>query len=98
MWDKINTPLYQNVYDYILARIHFPYNLLHKSSSVSASDKQVLINIYCSKIVHALQCAENAAVPICRVRICSEIPHWSDNSDFVDVCVDAKFWFTHADR
>lgn len=92
MWDKINTPLYQKVCDDILARIRVPYNLLHKSSSVAASDKQVLINIYCSEIVHALQCAEKAAVPICRVRIGSEIPHWSDNSDLVNACADAKFW------
>ncbi|XP_065574920.1 uncharacterized protein LOC136036545 [Artemia franciscana] len=79
-WRKVNQMIYHIVLDDILNKIKTP-------------EKQILLNIYCCEIIHALHCAEDAAVPTRRVKIGSEIPNWSDNSFLQDSCQHSKFWY-----
>ena len=78
-WNKIDPILYQAMLDNILDKIKVPFQLLQQSVHIPDKERQVLLNIYCSEITHALLCAETAAVPTRKVKVGTEIPKWSQN-------------------
>ena len=93
-WQKANLAMFRSVCDGILEKIKVPFQLLLQSSPIACDEKQILLNIYCSEITHALRCAEKTAVPIRKVRIGSEVPGWSENPALVNACRQAKMWYS----
>lgn len=91
-WSKIDLATYHYVLDEILTKIKVPFQLLQQSVCIQDEEKQLLLNIYCSEISHALLSAEAAAVPIRKVRVGTEIPKWSENPALSEACGRAKFW------
>jgi exonuclease III len=92
-WNKVNPSAYSSVLDSVLAKIKIPVQLLQQNAKISVSEKQILLNIYCSELTHAMRCAETAAVPKRKVRVGSEVPKWSLNPELAHACESSKFWY-----
>ena len=55
-WSKTYKVLCATVLDKTLSKIKVPFQLLQRTSSQPKEEKQILLNVYCREITHALRC------------------------------------------
>ena len=53
-WDKTNVSLFQSVCNDILDKIKVPFQSWEDHPSLLMSEKQVLLNIYTSELIHTM--------------------------------------------
>ena len=56
------------------------------------SEKTILLNIYCSEIMHAIHTADKAAVPVHKIRHGMAVRNWWNNPNLLATCDSAKLW------
>lgn len=93
-WNNVNTSVYTQVSDEILAKIKIPFNLLIQSRRIEPKEARLELDIYAAQITHALRSAEEAAVPIKKIKTGTQVSGWSQNAGLVNACNQAKFWLS----
>ena len=91
MWKDMNVPLFQATCDHVLSKIKVPFHLLQTNTGLSNSELRLQINTYCEEIIHALKCADKAAIPVKKVRSNTEKSSWSNNTSLINACSSAKW-------
>ena len=89
-WDHANVPLYLATLTALLSTTKVPYHLLQ--TSVSSPSSRVDLNYYSYQIVHCLESASKAAVPVDKVRIGTKKPNWYIDPEIKGAKQKAKSW------